>query len=268
MSTSAPDPSGDPSCQAPPQPLAPADASATQAIPMMPPPPPAPATAPIPAPPGAEPVGSSPAPVGGLPASESSADPAPAAPEVPVVASPVYAAGPLPTDVPVQDVPVGASYQAGPSPAGTGYGAGSGYGAGTGYGADPAYGAGPVPGGTYPEAVHRDGFLSALFDLSFARYVTITWAKVVYILAMVGIGLTWFASALALGFTVGAANSLYRYSSSFSLGAFLLGLLLGIVPAFFHLLMVRLGLEVVVAVVRTEKNTRRHVEHVTGQVEL
>ncbi len=256
MSTSAPDPSGDPSGQAPPQPLAPADASATQAIPMMPPPPPAPATAPIPAPPGAEPVGSSPAPVGGLPASESSPDPAPAAPEAPVVASPVYAAGPLPTDVPVQGVPAGASYQAGPSPAGTGYGAGSGY------------GAGPVPGGTYPEAVHRDGFLSALFDLSFARYVTITWAKVVYILAMVGIGLTWFASALALGFTVGAANSLYRYSSSFSLGAFLLGLLLGIVPAFFHLLMVRLGLEVVVAVVRTEKNTRRHVEHVTGQVEL
>ena len=113
--------------------------------------------------------------------------------------------------------------------------------------------------GASPAAPARSGegnFFSALFDLSFSKYITVTWAKVIYILSMIGVGLTWFFFAVLMGIVAGSDG----WGAGFSMGGFLLTAIIGIIPAILDLVAIRLGLELVVAVVRTERNTRRSAE--------
>ena len=116
----------------------------------------------------------------------------------------------------------------------------------------------------YPAATaatkSEGNFFSALFDLSFSRYITVTWAKVIYILSMIGVGLTWFGLAIVVGIATGSDG----WGLGFSAAGFLLTAIIGIIPAILDLVAVRLGLELVVAVVRTERNTRKSAEAVEG----
>ena len=116
----------------------------------------------------------------------------------------------------------------------------------------PGYQGGPAA----PAKSGEGNFFTALFDLSFSKYITITWAKVIYILSMVGVGLSWFFFAVFVGIAAGMDS----WGGGFSFGAVLLAAILGIIPAVLELVAVRLGLELVVAVVRTERNTRRNAE--------
>lgn len=116
----------------------------------------------------------------------------------------------------------------------------------------------------YPAATaatkSEGNFFSALFDLSFSRYITVTWAKVIYILSMIGVGLTWFGLAIVVGIATGSDG----WGLGFSAAGFLLTAIIGVIPAILDLVAVRLGLELVVAVVRTERNTRKSAEAVEG----
>ncbi|AYD90504.1 DUF4282 domain-containing protein [Actinomyces lilanjuaniae] len=99
--------------------------------------------------------------------------------------------------------------------------------------------------------------------MSFTRYVTLTWARVVYILWIVMVVATWLICAVAIGSSGGGSHGGYHgygsYAAShaaFNPGAFLLALVLGLIPAFLHILGARMVLEFIVAVIRTENNTR------------
>lgn len=89
-----------------------------------------------------------------------------------------------------------------------------------------------------------DAGLSALFDLSFNRFVTVGIIKFVYILAMVGLALAWLALVLV----------------GFNNGGFVAGVaaaVVGTVGAALYLLLIRMGLEFVVVVFRIGRNTER-----------
>ena len=97
---------------------------------------------------------------------------------------------------------------------------------------------------------NEPGFLQALFDTSFSDFVAIKFAKVVY---MIGIGLCllmWLGGGLVR--LIGAATS------GVGGGAFIapiVMLLLGWIPALIYIIMMRIGLEFIVASVRTAQNT-------------
>ncbi|MDO5672596.1 MAG: DUF4282 domain-containing protein [Actinomycetaceae bacterium] len=101
-----------------------------------------------------------------------------------------------------------------------------------------------------------DSFFKALFDFSFTQYVTITWAKVLYILAIIGAGIMWvfFAIGSALA---GAAPNLMGQGGGIigGVGGFIGGLIGGGIAAFFMILGARLSIELAVAIVRTARNT-------------
>lgn len=44
---------------------------------------------------------------------------------------------------------------------------------------------------------HSDGFFSALFDFSFTKFVTISFAKALYVLLLIWVGLCWLIFAIA-----------------------------------------------------------------------
>ena len=85
------------------------------------------------------------------------------------------------------------------------------------------------------------GFFGALFDFSFTNFVTLSFAKLIYILAIALLAVTWLVLIFA--------------SFSESIGAGLGVLLLGWIPALFYVVLVRVGLEFSVAMVRTAQNT-------------
>ena len=60
-------------------------------------------------------------------------------------------------------------------------------------------------GGPVPSGQPRKGFFGALFDFSFEHFVTPIIVKVVYVLAMVALGLTWLIF-LATSFSQSAAG--------------------------------------------------------------
>lgn len=101
----------------------------------------------------------------------------------------------------------------------------------------------PQAPGTGAEAPARetDAFFSSLFDFSFTKYVTLNFAKIIYILAMV---------LLVLGYLLTIISA---FIASTGLG--IVTLLLGWIPVFIYLVFIRVGLEFAVAMIRTARNT-------------
>ena len=86
--------------------------------------------------------------------------------------------------------------------------------------------------------------LGALFDLSFTRFITIGTIKFVYILAVVGLAVGWFA-LVVFGFQAGGA-----------VGG-LAAVVVATVAAALYLLLIRMGLELVVVIFRIGQNIER-----------
>ncbi|QPK83649.1 DUF4282 domain-containing protein [Corynebacterium qintianiae] len=114
---------------------------------------------------------------------------------------------------------------------------------GGGYGAP--YGYSPAATGA-PHS--RDGFFKALFDFSFSRYITVDFAKVIYIIFMAFIVLTWF---------IGLFVSLVSFQGGVGVGifAFFAYLIFGTIFTLFQLIGARLFLEFFVANIKTAQNT-------------
>lgn len=81
----------------------------------------------------------------------------------------------------------------------------------------------------------------ALFDLSFTRFITISMIKIIYILAMVVLGLSW------LGIVIGGLTQGFL--------PFLVALVVATIGAVLYLLLVRVWLELIVVVFRIGENT-------------
>lgn len=126
-----------------------------------------------------------------------------------------------------------------------------GYGSSGGYDGLGGYAA-PTPGGP---SSRGPGFLRALFDFSFRHSVTVGFAKVIYILAIV---------VAVVGWVLVFLTSLGGLDDPWVGGAAVAGLLgtifLGIPLTLLWIVLVRVGLEVTVATVRTADNTARLVE--------
>ena len=111
-----------------------------------------------------------------------------------------------------------------------------------GYGDPTAYGPGPGPGpgfGNGPQAQAK-GFFSALFDFGFNHFATPAVVKILYVIGLVLIGLT-YISAVISGFVVGV-------------GPGLLALIIGAIIALFALALFRITLEFYYAVVRMSED--------------
>ncbi|MBG6084754.1 DUF4282 domain-containing protein [Zhihengliuella flava] len=114
----------------------------------------------------------------------------------------------------------------------------------------------PSPGGphgvTSPDA---KGFFGALFDLSFTSFVTISFAKLIYVMIMVVLVMSWIFFIIA-----GFATDVW---AGFAV------LLLGWVPILLYLILARVTLEFYIAMVRTSQNTaatKVEVENLRGEL--
>ena len=106
-----------------------------------------------------------------------------------------------------------------------------------------AAGGGDAGGGGEPVGLpSQAGFLQSLFDLSFTQFVTPKIVKVLYVLSMIGIGLTYLA------FVVSAFN----YNSGFGL---LTLLVLGPLLSLFYLAWVRVLMEIAIVFFRIHEST-------------
>ncbi|WP_250707980.1 DUF4282 domain-containing protein, partial [Actinomyces sp. 217892] len=85
------------------------------------------------------------------------------------------------------------------------------------------------------------GFFKALFDLSFSSYITLSFAKFIYIALIAVCALSWLFMVIA------------GFSQDAILGFMIL--LFGWIPAFIYIILIRLGLEASVALIRTAQNT-------------
>ncbi len=86
------------------------------------------------------------------------------------------------------------------------------------------------------------GNLKALFDLSFTRFVTPSIAKIVYVLIMAVIALTYLVAVVA------------SFRANAALGLFVL-IILGPIVAILYLVLARVMLESLIATIRTAENT-------------
>lgn len=105
----------------------------------------------------------------------------------------------------------------------------------------------PVPPWESPQqaGAEAQGFFRALFDFSFTQFVTLKFAKFIYVLLIVALALSWL-SAIIGGFTV---------HPGVGIGA----LLLGWIPLLIALIFYRMAIEFVVATIRTAQNTSQLV---------
>ena len=97
------------------------------------------------------------------------------------------------------------------------------------------------PGGQPP----RKGFFGSLFDFSFEHFVTPMLVKVVYILAIVALGLTWLVF-LATSFSQSA-------------GYGLVVLILGPVAILLYLCLIRMTLEFYIAITRMSQDIHQRL---------
>lgn len=105
----------------------------------------------------------------------------------------------------------------------------------------PSFGAQQQAPGYSPTASQGAGFFKALFDLSFSNFITLTFAKIIYVVLIAVSILVWLAFML-MGF---------YYDSTMG---FLI-ILFGWIPAVVNVVLVRLGLESSVALIRVAQNT-------------
>ncbi|MDO5670152.1 MAG: DUF4282 domain-containing protein [Corynebacterium sp.] len=94
-----------------------------------------------------------------------------------------------------------------------------------------------------------ESFFKALMDLSFSQFITVKFAKYIYILA-IALHVLW---VLIMAVTISV-----NLESFF---AFLGALILGSIMALFSLIGVRLGLELAVSIIRTAQNSTHIVEN-------
>ncbi|GAA4395932.1 DUF4282 domain-containing protein [Brevibacterium sp. NPDC049920] len=150
---------------------------------------------------------------------------------------------------------------------------------------DPAFHTGPVPTGSaslgsgqngaapYGDpggAPHADtaahtsdgtsdpGFLRALFDLKFEHFITIRFASVIYVIAMVIAVLTWVSAIIAsimMGFAMG--YDIWSGGSSFNPAPVLITIFLGWIPMVVQILLSRIIIEFFAATIRTAQNTTK-----------
>ena len=99
--------------------------------------------------------------------------------------------------------------------------------------------------GPSTNSVEAKGFFAGLFDFSFQTFVTLKFARFIYIIIMIVIGL-W----AIFGWLIG---SIVLMTQEPLVG--LLGLLLGWIPMLLGLIFARLMLEFYVAMARTAQNT-------------
>lgn len=122
------------------------------------------------------------------------------------------------------------------------YGGAQSYGGGQAYGSQGAGQAGQAQ--TPPEENPVEmggGFFSALFDLEFKSFITVKFAKIIFVLLIAIAAFLWLFMTL-IGFMDGVATGF---------GA----LLLGWIPGLINIIVYRIILEVVISLVRTSQNT-------------
>ncbi len=108
----------------------------------------------------------------------------------------------------------------------------------SGWGGVPGQPGGPVP----PKPSAASGFLSALFDFSFTKFVTPSIVKVVYVLVVIVTALAYVSWILG-GF-------------GYDTGLGVVALLFGWIPALLIIALTRVQLEYMVALIRASENTR------------
>lgn len=114
---------------------------------------------------------------------------------------------------------------------------------------------GPTPGsgGQWGGPPREAGFFQSLFDFSFRRSITVSFARVLFVIAIV-IACLWYLIALIGAFSGGFfALSMGLDTGGVGMGIFVL--LFGWIPPFLWLLVVRVVLEFVVATIRNAQNT-------------
>ncbi|QGU06602.1 hypothetical protein COCCU_03240 [Corynebacterium occultum] len=99
------------------------------------------------------------------------------------------------------------------------------------------------------------GFLGALFDVNFDNFISLKFAKFIYILAIAIAGI-----ALFLGWVLPVLGFLVDGSAGAGIGWLLFGWIPITVVALFHLVGIRLFLEFVISSIKTAENTTRLVE--------
>jgi hypothetical protein len=102
----------------------------------------------------------------------------------------------------------------------------------------------------FADRLDNEGFFSALFDFTFTRYVTRKLAGPVYVVGLVLIGLS---TILALIYWLGQAIETHTFLGAF---VFLFGLIITVVGSALAILLLRVAIEVFVAVVAIAENTR------------
>lgn len=102
------------------------------------------------------------------------------------------------------------------------------------------------------ELERRDSLMGALFDLTFKKFVAPTIAKIVYVLAMIVIAISY------LTFVISAFNA----NTVFGV---LVLLVIGPLAALLYLAFIRVGLEALLAMILTAQNTAELVQLQGGQ---
>lgn len=98
------------------------------------------------------------------------------------------------------------------------------------------------PYGSQRPITNDSGFFKALFDFSFSNFITVKFAKVIYLLSLVVIALFVLISSLVI------------IAQGLTVGNFLM-LIVSVVAGFFYLIIARLGLEFSVAMIRVAQNS-------------
>lgn len=98
-----------------------------------------------------------------------------------------------------------------------------------------------------PASTATEGGLAALFDLSFTRFITTSFLRVIYALVLLAIAIVWLGAVIT-GFASGGVAG--------GLAALVVGSVIAVVYAIFA----RVGLEVIVIVFRIADNTAKLVE--------
>lgn len=128
----------------------------------------------------------------------------------------------------------------------------------SGSGAEQTYGHQSGPGAPVPSRPREAGFFRAIFDFSFEHFITVKFSSFLYVLAFIIAALYWVVQVITgvlMGFALGA--DVWTGEQGFNAVPLILAILFGWIPSVVLLIAMRLGLEFVVATVRTAQNTRR-----------
>ncbi|GAA4513252.1 DUF4282 domain-containing protein [Brevibacterium yomogidense] len=131
----------------------------------------------------------------------------------------------------------------------------------------PAY---QQPTSSRPPQDPRDGFFRALFDLKFERFITLKFASVLYVICIVIAILNWLGTILSAFLAASAQSAFVSYASYYggydsgmgAGGVFMIiaAILLGWIPSLLMVVCARIGLEFIIASIRTAKNTQELVD--------